>query len=93
MRHALWKSLPLPIFVCTAVARQIHSAHSCRTSTGEFTSLGLNVFVINSMANDVPMIETFKRVLPFFLSDAVRFAIIIAFPAIEMFLPRSPEIS
>jgi TRAP-type C4-dicarboxylate transport system permease large subunit len=45
------------------------------------------------MANDVPMIETFKRVLPFFLSDAVRFAIIIAFPAIEMFLPRSPEIS
>ena len=26
--------------------------------------VGLNVFIINSMANDVPMIETFKGVIP-----------------------------
>ncbi len=53
--------------------------------------VGLNVFVINSMAKDVPMIETFKGVLPFFLSDAVRVAIIIAFPAITLILPRLLE--
>ena len=42
--------------------------------------VGLNVFIINSMARDVPMLETFKGVMPFFLSDAVRVGIILVFP-------------
>jgi len=50
--------------------------------------VGLNVFVINSMAKDVPMIETFKGVVPFFISDGVRVAFIILFPAVTLFLPR-----
>ena len=50
--------------------------------------VGLNVFIINSMARDVPMFETFKGVLPFFLSDAVRVAIILVFPALALALPR-----
>ena len=50
--------------------------------------VGLNVFVISSMAKDVPMIETFKGVVPFFLSDAVRVAFILSFPAITLVLPR-----
>tara|TARA_B100000315_G_C14594823_1_gene598257 strand:- start:1234 stop:2559 length:1326 start_codon:yes stop_codon:yes gene_type:complete len=50
--------------------------------------VGLNVFVISSMAKDVPMIETFKGVVPFFLSDAVRVVIIIALPSLTLFLPR-----
>ncbi len=50
--------------------------------------VGLNVFVINSLAKDVPMIETFKGVVPFFLSDAVRVAILIAFPAITLVVPH-----
>ena len=50
--------------------------------------VGLNVFIINSMAKDVPMFETFKGVLPFFLSDAVRVAIILVFPALALALPR-----
>ena len=50
--------------------------------------VGLNVFVINSMAKDVPMIETFKGVLPFLMSDAVRVALIILFPIITLILPR-----
>jgi len=50
--------------------------------------VGLNVFVINSLAKDVPMIETFKGVLPFLASDAVRVALIIALPAISLFLPK-----
>ena len=55
---------------------------------GLITPVGLNVFVINSMAKDVPMIETFKGVLPFFLSDTIRVALLILFPAITLVLPR-----
>ena len=50
--------------------------------------VGLNVFVINSMAKDVPMIETFKGVFPFLMSDAVRVALIIFFPIITLILPQ-----
>jgi C4-dicarboxylate transporter, DctM subunit len=50
--------------------------------------VGLNVFVINSLAKDVPMIETFKGVLPFLMSDAIRVALIVLFPALSLTLPR-----
>lgn len=53
--------------------------------------VGPNVFVINSMAKDVPMIDTFKGVLPFFLSDVVRVIFIILFPTIVLILPRLLE--
>jgi TRAP-type C4-dicarboxylate transport system permease large subunit len=43
--------------------------------------IGINVFVINSMAPDVPMTETLKGIVPSFLSDVVRIAIIAAVPA------------
>jgi tripartite ATP-independent transporter DctM subunit len=43
--------------------------------------IGINVFVINSMAPDVPLTETFKGIVPFFLSDLVRIVIIVAVPA------------
>ena len=48
---------------------------------------GLNIFVINAMAGDVPMNETFKGVLPFVVSDVVRLAIIVLVPATALFLP------
>lgn len=48
--------------------------------------IGINVYVINSMAKDVPMTETFKGIVPFFLSDLVRIAIIIAVPATTTWL-------
>jgi len=50
--------------------------------------VGLNVFVINAIARDVPMIDTFRGVLPFLASDAVRVALIVAFPAITLYLPK-----
>jgi C4-dicarboxylate transporter, DctM subunit len=31
--------------------------------------MGLNIFVINSLATDVPIMETFKGVIAFLLSD------------------------
>ena len=49
--------------------------------------VGMNVFVINSMARDVPMIETFKGALPFFAAELVRVALLLAFPAIVLFFP------
>jgi tripartite ATP-independent transporter DctM subunit len=50
--------------------------------------VGLNVFVINSLARDVPMIETFRGVVPFLMSDAVRVTLIVLFPILSLLLPR-----
>jgi tripartite ATP-independent transporter DctM subunit len=50
--------------------------------------VGLNVFIINSLAPDIPMRETFKGVMPFFASEMVRVAILVAFPAITLALPH-----
>jgi C4-dicarboxylate transporter DctM subunit len=50
--------------------------------------VGLNVFVINSMAPHVRLKETFAGVLPFLASDAVRVALLILFPALTLWLPR-----
>ena len=49
--------------------------------------VGLNVFVISSMAKDVPMIETFKGVIPFFCVEILRVGLILAFPIITLWLP------
>ncbi|MCF3972225.1 TRAP transporter large permease [Paracoccus salsus] len=50
--------------------------------------VGMNVFVINGMAKDVPMIESFRGVLPFLVSDIVRIAALVAFPFITLGLVR-----
>ncbi len=50
--------------------------------------VGMNVFVISAMARDVPMIETFRGVMPFFAAEIVRVALILAFPAIVLWLPQ-----
>lgn len=51
--------------------------------------VGMNVFIINGMARDVPMIESFRGVLPFLISDIIRIAILIAFPVITLGLVRA----
>ncbi len=50
--------------------------------------VGLNVFVINSMAPDIPLKQTFIGVLPFLLSDAIRIALLIFVPGLTLFLPH-----
>ncbi len=50
--------------------------------------VGLNVFIINSMAGDVPMKESFIGVLPFLITDVVRIGLLIGFPVITLILPR-----
>ncbi|MEM7044745.1 MAG: TRAP transporter large permease [Pseudomonadota bacterium] len=49
--------------------------------------VGMNVFVISAMADDTPMIDTFKGVAPFFGAELVRVVLLLAFPAITLWLP------
>ena len=51
--------------------------------------VGLNVFVIKNVASKyVSVVQVFKGVIPFLLSDIVVVAIVIAFPALVLFLPN-----
>jgi C4-dicarboxylate transporter DctM subunit len=50
--------------------------------------VGLNVFIINSMARDVPMIETFKGVMPFFASDTIRVTAVLLITPLTLWLPH-----
>jgi tripartite ATP-independent transporter DctM subunit len=50
--------------------------------------VGMNVFVINSLARDVPMSRTFLGVMPFFFAELIRVALIITFPALSLWLPH-----
>ena len=50
--------------------------------------VGLNVFIINSMAKDTPMKETFKGVMPFLFTDLVRVILLITFPILALGLPH-----
>ncbi|WP_302175532.1 TRAP transporter large permease [uncultured Hydrogenophaga sp.] len=48
--------------------------------------VGLNVYVVNGMAKDVPIAESYRGVLPFLASDVLRTALLLAFPAITLWL-------
>ena len=48
--------------------------------------VGLNVYVVNGMAKDVPIAESYKGVMPFLASDVVRTALLLAFPPISLWL-------
>jgi tripartite ATP-independent transporter DctM subunit len=50
--------------------------------------VGLNIFVINSLAKDVPMMETFKGVIPFLASDFLRVILLFVFPIVSLYLVR-----
>jgi tripartite ATP-independent transporter DctM subunit len=50
--------------------------------------VGLNVFIIHGLAEDVPMSETFKGVLPFLCVEILRVLLLIAFPAIVLIGPE-----
>ena len=50
--------------------------------------IGLNVFVVSSLARDVPISRTYRGVLPFLATDLVRLALCVAFPALSLWLVR-----
>ncbi len=46
--------------------------------------VGLNVYVVNGMARDVPMNETYKGVMPFLASDVLRLLLLLFVPAVTV---------
>jgi tripartite ATP-independent transporter DctM subunit len=48
--------------------------------------VGMNLFIINSMDRETPMTQTYRAVLYFVGSDVVRVVLLVAFPAITLFL-------
>ena len=50
--------------------------------------VGLNVFVLRSVLPDVPTRTVFRGVMPFIAADVVRLGILVAFPAISLYLTQ-----
>ena len=48
--------------------------------------VGMNLFVINAMDRQTPMVETYRAVVYFVASDLVRVAILVVFPIITLAL-------
>jgi C4-dicarboxylate transporter DctM subunit len=48
--------------------------------------VGLNVYVVNGMAKNVPIAETFRGVVPFLISDIFRLALVFFVPAVALWL-------
>lgn len=51
--------------------------------------VGINVFVVKSIAPDVPMGTIFRGVLPFWLAMLISLLLLVAFPQIALFIPNS----
>ena len=49
--------------------------------------VGINVFIVKSVARDVPLGTIFAGVLPFWIAMLVALAIVVVFPEIALFLP------
>jgi tripartite ATP-independent transporter DctM subunit len=49
--------------------------------------LGLNVYVIQGIARDIPLAAIFRGIIPFLVADFLHLGLIIAFPALALWLP------
>ncbi|WP_378949355.1 TRAP transporter large permease [Paracoccus sp. R86501] len=49
--------------------------------------VGINVFIVKSVAKDVPLIDIFRGVMPFWIAMLVSLAILVALPQISLWLP------
>ena len=50
--------------------------------------LGLNVFIIQGVAPDIPVLSIFRGVVPFWVADVLRLVILILFPTLVLWFPR-----
>lgn len=50
--------------------------------------VGMNVFVINSIARDVPLSKIYRGTMPFICVDVLRLVILCAFPGLVLWLPN-----
>ena len=49
--------------------------------------IGLNVFVVHSMARDIPLKTIYSGIMPLLIADFVRLSVLTVFPAIALWLP------
>lgn len=54
-----------------------------------FPPVGLNVYIMNGLARNVPMTETYKGVVPFLVTDFIRLGLLISFPVITLWLVKA----
>ena len=50
--------------------------------------VGLNVYVVNGLAKDVPIGESYKGVMPFLISDVLRTVLLLVFPSVSLWLVK-----
>ena len=50
--------------------------------------VGLNCYIVNSVAPDIPLEEVFRGIIPFVAMDILTVGVLIAFPQIITFLPQ-----
>lgn len=48
--------------------------------------VGLNVYVINGLAKNVPIGESYRGVVPFLISDVIRTTVLLLFPGVSLWL-------
>lgn len=48
--------------------------------------IGMNVFVLNGVAPDIPLRTIYRGIMPFLIADIIRLGLVIAFPAIVLVL-------
>ena len=51
--------------------------------------VGMNIFVIQAQVPEVPILQIYKGILPFLIAPMVLLALLIAFPDIALWLPRT----
>lgn len=49
--------------------------------------IGINVMVLNALRRDISLQTIYKGIMPFFVADMVRLAILVSFPALTLWLP------
>jgi TRAP-type C4-dicarboxylate transport system permease large subunit len=50
--------------------------------------IGMNIFVLSSVLPDVPTTTIWRGVMPFVAADILRMGVLIAFPALSLYLPQ-----
>jgi len=51
--------------------------------------VGIICFILNTMVRDISLMQIYRGVMPFVAADLLRLALLIAFPAIALYLPRT----
>jgi C4-dicarboxylate transporter, DctM subunit len=50
--------------------------------------VGMNIFVLSSVLPDIKTSTIWRGVMPFIVADLLRMGVLIAFPALSLFLPQ-----